>query len=261
MAVISLLTDFGVQDEFVGVMHGVILAIAPRAQIVDLCHEVPPGDRRRAAYLLDWSHRYFPKGTIHVAVVDPGVGTARRILCAQAHNQIFLAPDNGVLTQALESSSSAMLYEVRRRRYWLPKVSRTFHGRDIFAPVAAHLARGVRPLQLGPRTATWERLHLPVVQRNRRRVHGTIIDLDRFGNLVTNLDEETVGQGTLGGLLTFRIKGRVIRGLVPTYEAVAQGKLVAMVGSRGLVEIAVRQGNAAKRLQARVGDPVLVETV
>lgn len=244
MAVISLLTDFGVQDEFVGVMHGVILRIAPSARIVDLCHAVPPGDCRRAAYLLAWAARYFPPRTIHVVVVDPGVGTKRRILCAEADGQRFVAPDNGVLTLVLQAAKQPVLYDVRESRYWLRPVSATFHGRDIMAPVAAHLARGVRPRALGARTTTWIRLALP------RR--GAVIDIDRFGNLITNLG------GAPRGSATVRVKGRAIRGLVPTFGLVRRGALAAMLGSRGLIEIAVREGSAAKTLKAKVGDPVVL---
>lgn len=260
MPVVALLTDFGLQDEFVGVMHGVILGVHPRAQIVDLCHVVPPGDCRRAAYLLQWAFPYFPQGTVHVAVVDPGVGTGRRILCAQAHGQLFLAPDNGVLTLVLAAARRPRVYEVREPRYWRPTVSATFHGRDIFAPVAAHLARGLDPARLGPRATTWHHLEFPAVRRRRGRFEATVVDIDRFGNLTTNLDAACLSRGRARlASLVVRVKGRVIRATGRTYGDARAGALTAMMSSRGLLEIAVRGGSAARRLRARVGDRVVLE--
>ena len=260
MAVITLLTDFGLQDEFVGVVHGVILGRCPAARIVDLCHAVPPGDCRRAAYLLHWAYRYFPPGTIHVIIVDPGVGTGRRVLCARAHGQRFLAPDNGVLTTVLQRAHRPVVHEVRNPRYWLPSVHATFHGRDLFAPVAAHLALGVRPEALGPRTARWVRLALPRVRRQGRRWSGTVVDIDRFGNLVTNVEAAVIrASARRPAQLRLHVNRRIIRGLVRTYGDVRRGALTAMVGSRGLVEIAVREGSAARALAARVGDPVALD--
>ena len=252
MPTVSLLTDFGLQDEFVGVMHGVILRINPAARVVDLCHAVPPGDRQRAAYLWAWSYRYFPPRTVHVAVVDPGVGTARRILCAEAHGQYFLAPDNGMLTLVLREARRPVVYEVRASRYWLRPVSATFHGRDILAPVAAHLSRGITPRVLGPRTTMWEQLSLPPVRRQGRLWYGAVVDIDRFGNLVTNVGAEVLAQV---GRPAFRVRRRRM-GLVRTYQGVRRGGVAAMVGSRGLVEIAVRDGSAAQLLRACVGDRV-----
>ena len=256
MGVITLLTDFGLHDEFVGVMHGVILGIHPAAKVVDLCHAVPPGDRRRAALLLAWSWRYFPPGTVHVTVVDPGVGTTRRILYARVAGHHFLAPDNGVLTGVLSSSTPTELREVRERRYWLPSVNPTFHGRDIFAPVAARLSKGLRPALLGPKTTRWVRLPIQSPRRVGRQLVGQVIDVDRFGNLVTNLDRASLGKWPAGALM-FRIRGRRIRGLVRTFWAVRSGALAAVVGSRGLVEIAIRDGDASRTLRAAIGTPVI----
>lgn len=259
MAVITLITDFGLQDEFVGVMHGVILGIAPSARIVDLCHVIPPGDRQRAAYRVAWAFRYFPRGTIHVVVVDPGVGTSRRLLCATAHGHRFVGPDNGVLTLVLQRTR-AVVHAVREPRYWLPAVSPTFHGRDILAPVAAHLARGVIPRRLGPATRRWVELPLPGVRRQGRGWRATVVDIDHFGNLVTNLEIQALGASGRGlGSVTVRVRRRVLQGIQRTYQAVRPGELAAVVGSRGTIEIAARDGHAAHHLAARVGDPVMVE--
>ena len=260
MAVINLLTDFGVQDEFVGVMHGVILTINPAARIVDLCHAVPPGDVQRAALLLSWSYRFFQKGTIHVAVVDPGVGTARRILCARAHGQLFVAPDNGLLTSVLQCAARPIAHLVKDPRYWLPSVNHTFHGRHIFAPVAAHLSKGVTPSRMGPRVTVWQRLELPGVVWDGREWRGAIIDVDRFGNLITSVDRKSLEKLKGEGRPVFRVGGRTIAGIVRTYGEVKPGDLAAMVGSRGLVEFAVRDGCAARRLGVKVGDPVSIRT-
>ena len=260
MPAITLLTDFGLQDEFAGLLRGAILSVHPRAQIVDLCHAVPPGDCRRAAYLLSWAFPFFPRGTIHAAVVDPGVGTRRRILCAHAHGQLFLAPDNGLLTLVLGAARRPIVHEVRDPRYWRPMVSATFHGRDIVAPVAAHLARGLNPARLGPRTTTWQRLAFPVVRRRGWRLEAEVIDIDRFGNLTTNLDASCMPPRSLrSASCRIRVKGQVIQGAGRTYGDAREGALTAMISSRGLLEIAVRGGSAARRLHARVGDRVVVE--
>lgn len=262
--IVTLLTDFGLEDEYAGVMKGVILGMNPSAQIVDLCHEVPPGDVRRAGLLLAWSWRFFPKGTVHVAVVDPDVGSSRRILCCVHGGHLFLAPDNGLLSWVLSGARRVRTYAAMDRRYWLPRISHTFHGRDIFAPLAGHLSKGLAPRRVGPAVRSIRRLEEPPATRAGpgRRV-GRILALDRFGNAVTNLKWRDLKRwGTLGMELRFRSeRGRSsrqqrLRGVRTAYAAEGKGKALAIVGSRGLVEIAVNGGSAARGLGLKVGQRV-----
>jgi len=252
--IITLLTDFGLADGYAGVMHGVILGINPQATIVDLTHEVPPQDIRYGAYVLAASYRHFPPGTIHVAVVDPGVGSQREALAAEVAGQFFLAPDNGVLSYVLAEGYSALI-RLTEPRYWLPNPSRTFHGRDIFAPAAAHLSLGVPLAALGePFT---EPLLLPI-PRPVQRPDGTwvahIIHVDRFGNLITDLRPEVARPELITGA---RVKGRTITAVVETYSDVPSGAPAILVSSGGTFEIAVRDGDARAELGANVGDEVI----
>ncbi len=242
MTIITLTTDFGLADGYVGVMKGVILGIAPDVRLVDLSHDVAPQDIRRAADILDQAAPYFPAGTVHLAVVDPGVGGARRGLVVQTQNAFYVGPDNGLFTRAL-AAPGAQAWEPDRPEYWLPAVSRTFHGRDIFAPVAARLALGMPPVQLGRPAADPVRLALPGPMRHEDgHISGQIVHADRFGNLISDVPAGWLtGQGW-----QCRIAGRQIAGLSATYGAAERGALLALIGSSGTVEIAVREG--ARRL-------------
>ena len=258
-SLITLLTDFGLQDEYVGVMKGVILGINPQARIVDLCHNVPPGDVRRAGWLLRWSWRYFPKGTIHVVVVDPGVGSQRKILCLALGGHLFLAPDNGALSYVWSGVSSPRIFEVSNRCYALKPVSRTFQGRDLFAPAAAHLSRGLAPGRLGGRVGRPVRLAVPEAEWDgSRRLRGQVIHLDHFGNAITNLSAPQIQRLAGKGALKISVKERSLGGLKPSYSAVPKGTALAVIGSKKLLEIAVNRGSAAKRLSLKVGDRVEV---
>lgn len=254
--IVTLLTDFGLGDEYAGVVKGVILGINPSARIVDLCHQVPLGDVDRAGRLLAWSWRFFPRGTVHVAVVDPGVGSSRKILCCEHRGHLFLAPDNGLLSYVLSGARGVRVYAASNRRYWLPEVSHTFHGRDIFAPLAGHLSRGLAPRRVGPPVSSIRRLAEPVPRRtgNGRWV-GRVLALDRFGNAVTDLEWRGI-QGWGGSGVEIRVRGRRIRGVQSAYSAVGKGKALAIVGSRGLVEIAVNGGSAARALGLKPGQRV-----
>ncbi len=259
MTIITLLTDFGLQDAYVGVMKGVIWGIAPDVQIVDLTHDLPPQDVFQGALTLWRAVPYFPPGTVHLAVVDPGVGTSRRPLAARMGDHFFVGPDNGLCSFALEQveaqGGQAQFVCLDQRQYWLPQVSRSFHGRDIFAPVAAYLARGVRLEALGSPVSDPTRLALPQPQRNATGWRAQIIHVDRFGNLATNLRQEQLSPGAV---VTIRLKGAEIRGLVQAYGDQRTGELVGMFDSSGFLAIAMVNGNAARQLQARVGDPVEV---
>jgi S-adenosylmethionine hydrolase len=257
--IVTLLTDFGLEDEYVGVVKGVILGVNPSAQIVDTCHQIPLGDVTRASWLLSWSWRYFPRGTVHLTVVDPGVGSPRQILCLRLQGHLFLAPDNGVLTQVLAGVKNPQLTAVQNRRYALPSVSHTFHGRDIFAPAAGFISKGLAPSRLGPRVRTFVRLALPLVKANRRRLVGQVIHLDRFGNAVTNLPRDRVRRLQQKGAIQARLKGQLLHGIQRSYAAVGKGKLVAVIGSHDLLEIAVNQGSAARQLHLKIGDPIVLQ--
>lgn len=257
MSVITLLTDFGTQDGYPGVMKGVIWSIVPHVQIADLTHDIPPQDILQGALALARTVPYFPAGTIHVAVVDPGVGTPRRPLAARLGDHYYVCPDNGLLTFLLaraESERASMRFvHLNREEYWLAEVSRSFHGRDVFAPVAAHLANGVPLALLGAPVSDPVRLPIPAPQRTGYGWRAQVIHIDRFGNLATSLSNEQAGAQPIGAV---RIGGVEIRGLSRAYGDRLPGELVALYDSSGFLSVAVVNGDAAQRLQARPGDPV-----
>lgn len=251
---ITLLTDFGQADGYAGIMHGVILGINPQATIVDLTHEVPPQDIGHAAYVLSTAYPYFPPGTIHTIVVDPGVGSERAALAVEAAGQFFVAPDNGVLSYVLAGGYSALIH-LTRPQYWLPNPSRTFHGRDILAPVAAHLSLGVPLETLGEPDGEPVRLPLPEpLQRADGSWLAHIIHIDRFGNLITGLRPDPAWLRNLGGA---EVGGKRTYAVVGTYADVPSGAVAILAGSSGYLEIAVRDGNASAELGVDVGDEVL----
>lgn len=246
---IVLLTDFGFHDPFVGIMKGVMLGLAPKAQIVDLCHAVPPQDVRTAAFHLRVSVPYFPKGALFVAVVDPGVGTARKILWARTARHQFLGPDNGVLSWIGEPVLE--MREVNNHKLFLQHVSATFHGRDIFAPVAGHLAKGQAPAALGPKCKpAWE-IEFPQARKAGGGLVGEILGFDRFGNAVTNIPGETLVKDV------HVYFGASDLGIVsPSYAGKDHGEVMAIVGSSGYLELAVRDGNFKEHFKASAGDKV-----
>jgi S-adenosylmethionine hydrolase len=253
--VITLLTDFGLRDAYVGIMHGVILGIAKDARIVDLSHEVAPQSIAEAAFLLDSAAPYFPWGTIHVAVVDPGVGSDRRILCARTTRATYLAPDNGLLARVLERDPPSRLISVENPAFFLPKVSTTFHGRDKFAPVAAHLARGLDPRELGPEIRDISPLRMPRPRETGPgRLAGEVIHVDRFGNIVTNVGEPFASQVTEVKVGTGSVQGPICR----AYSDRDEGESLVIFGSTGFLEVSVRGGDAARTFGVRCGDPVEV---
>ncbi len=251
---ITLLTDFGTSDNFVGIMKGVILSINPGAVVVDITHQVPPQDVWTAAYLLATAHRYFPPGTIHVAVVDPGVGTGRRAIVLETERAFFVAPDNGLLTPILKEEKIRRIIALTERRYWLPEPSATFHGRDVFAPVAAHLSRGVPPEKMGSLIEDPVLLEWPYPQkRPDGSIVGHVLHIDRFGNIITDIRRED-----LAGDVVVEIADRRIRGLRRTFAEVEVGEPLAYIGSTGRLEIAIRQGNAAETFRVCRGDELIV---
>lgn len=254
---ITLLTDFGTQDVYVGVMKGVIAQICPEARVIDLTHAIPPQDLIAARFNLMNAVPYFPARTIYVMVVDPGVGTERRSLALQTPEGLFVGPDNGVFSGIVDNHPDRQAVELSNPDYWrVPDPSPTFHGRDIFAPVAAHLASGVAIAALGsPISVTSPvRLPIPAAHQAGGTLHGTLQYIDHFGNLITTIPGEWVGSHQTWALT---IHGQTI-GAVNTYGDVAPQQLAALVGSHGWVEVAVNGGNAQARFQAQVGDGVEV---
>ncbi len=258
--IVTLLTDFGTRDPYVGVMKGVILSVSPQARIVDLTHDVPPQDVAEAAWLLRGAFRFFPAGTVHVVVVDPGVGGDRRAVAAGAHGHLFVAPDNGVLSWAIGDSDAADVVALTNSRYFLPEISPTFHGRDVFAPVAAHLSAGVPLDALGPRVRDPATLPLPRPRVKDAEIRTEVIHVDRFGNLITALDETTFREweARRPGAVIIDAAGQIIEGVSATYSAAPPGSLLALFQSSGHLEIAARDGNAAAVLAVGRGEPIVV---
>lgn len=258
---ITLLTDFGAQDVFVGILRGVILSIAPEARIVDLTHLIPPQDVRQGARALARAAPYFPAGTIHLAVVDPGVGSARRPLGARLGPHFFVGPDNGLVTllvrRAQRTQESCDFVHLDRREYWLNEVSHIFHGRDIFAPVAAHLARGVLLADLGSPVSDPVLLEFAEPQVTARGLRGEVTSIDHFGNVLTNIEPEHLGELRI---LRVRIGEVEILGLARTFGERPPGELLALWSSDGHLCLAEANGNAARRLGARPGEAVEVFT-
>ena len=243
--VITLLSDFGLEDAYVGVVKGILVGINPRARLVDLTHAVPAHDVRRASLLLEGAWQFFPPGSVHLAVVDPGVGSARRPIAVAAGGHYFVGPDNGLLGFCFDLPGARGVVLTARRFHRHP-VSRTFHGRDVFAPVAAHCSRGVGLAALGPPLRDPVRLPSFTPRRRGPRVDGEVLLVDRFGNLLTNLlGADLPGPADRGVL---RVGGARVRGLVGTYAERPRGALGAVIDSSGRVEVFVREGSARRRL-------------
>lgn len=259
MPLITLTTDFGIKDGFVGTLKGVIWGICPNAQIADISHEIAPQNIIEGAYALWRAYPFFPSGTTHVAVVDPGVGSARRPIAIRLGRQIFVGPDNGLFTLMLEDAEKygwiAEIVHLTNEKYWLPDVSRTFHGRDIFAPVAAHLANGVLLLDLGPAISDPVRIQLPKPEKTSTGWQAHIVGMDRFGNLATDLP---VGWLKDRGNVRVQVGRFEIRGVAETYGSRSAGELVALADSEGRLELAVVNGSAAQVTGTQVGNIVEV---
>jgi S-adenosylmethionine hydrolase len=260
--VITLLTDFGFQDEYVGVMKGVILSINPRVHLVDIIHNITRHDVIQAALAVNASFRYFPKGSIHVVVVDPGVGGKRKVICLQQEGHFFVAPDNGVLTMVIQDGKVEKICAITNQKYFLKPVSDTFHGRDIFAPAAAHLSKGVDMLCLGKEVAlsniTILDIPVPTVTATDELV-GAVISIDHFGNLVTNISQATLERFKDDARLkevVIRLGRSRIQGVSKSYDSVKTGSPVAIFGSRNLLEISLNQGDARTYFKARIGQTV-----
>ncbi|HTQ38740.1 MAG TPA: SAM-dependent chlorinase/fluorinase [Pirellulales bacterium] len=258
-AIITLTTDFGSGSPYVAAMKGVMLGIHPAVRLVDISHEVGPQDVRHGAVVLAEATPWFPAGAIHVGVIDPGVGTARKLIYARIGDQQYLAPDNGLLSLLAQRHKPARIVELANAEIWLPEVSRTFHGRDILAPVAAQLSLGLESERLGPALHELLMLDWPEPRRSGNRVDGTVRWIDRFGNLITNIGAAQLGDAEKMPAVRIQCAGREIAGLAQVYSERKPGELTALIGSSGYLEIAVVNGSAAGMLKAGVGAPIVVE--
>ena len=256
--VITLTTDFGTGSPYVAEMKGVILSICPEIVIVDISHQVAPQDVRQAALILDQTVWRFPDGTIHICVVDPGVGTDRRIVFVQLGVQCFIAPDNGVLSRLMRRDELRRALVLTQQDLWRHPVSDTFHGRDIMAPAAARVATGQSLERLGPATDRLVMLDWPEPEVRGAEIDGRVLTVDSFGNLITNIGHDLVDRLGNSVAICVRCAGHTIRGVVRTYGDRDPGTLVALIGSSGLLEMAVVQGHAAQRLQVEAGAVVTV---
>lgn len=274
--VIALLTDFGNQDTYVGAMKGVIWSICPAARLIDITHTIQPQNVRQAAYALLGVYRYMPPQTIVVAIIDPGVGSSRKPIAVETHNGIFVGPDNGLFSYVLKQTEIRQIVALQNPQYMLSEISATFHGRDIFSPMAAHLAKGVPLEQLGPNLNKIEWLDEPYLQIQAHEIEGEVVSIDHFGNISTSIGRLLWGQDDLlyldplfgdkqatKNMSGMRPEGCVIKvgsheietmGL--TYATVNRGEVLALINSAGYLEIAVNQGNAGEQLQIGVGDKV-----
>jgi S-adenosyl-L-methionine hydrolase (adenosine-forming) len=265
-SIITSTTDFGNKDPFVGIMKGVILNINPRAVIIDLNHEIATQDVRGGAFSIFNSYRYFPKSTIHIVVIDPGVGSARRPIAVKTSDYIFIGPDNGVMSWAMIDNPPFIAHEITNSDFMLKEVSTTFHGRDIFAPTAAKLSQLSSKFNIFAKSNPWESLGpevnspvlipFPKTKKIGQEIIGEILHIDRFGNLITNIRPNRSIK-----YLQLAIRGIdkiQIDGLSKTYDEVADGALILLVGSTNFLEIAKKGGNAAKALKVKVGEEIRV---
>jgi S-adenosylmethionine hydrolase len=258
--IITLTTDYGTDDHLVGVLKGVILKINPEVQIVDITHGVTPFDLLDGAMAIANAYAYFPPRTIHVVVVDPGVGTERRPLLVSGQNQYFIAPDNGVLSAVYEKEQNFVVRHLTAEHYFLQPVSKTFHGRDIFAAVAGWLSKNWQPASMGEGITDFKRFALPRPKEADGLLKGVVLKVDSFGNLITNLRSEDLPEGALEkGEIKLQVGNHAVSKLVQTFANGNAGEAIAYLGSSGLVEIGVNKGSASKTLGIGRGTAVLLD--
>jgi S-adenosylmethionine hydrolase len=258
--VITLTTDYGTGDHLVGVMKGVMLSVNPEINIVDITHDVLPHDILDGAITIGQAYKYFPSKTIHVVVVDPGVGTARRPILVAADQHYFVAPDNGVLSSVYDQTEALYVWNIISEHYFRNPISNTFHGRDVFAPVAAWLSKSWQTSAFGEPITDFVRFNIPKPKAAGKFVKGVVLRVDHFGNLVTNLTAEDVpGLASADGKFTIKAGNAVVKKVVPTFAEGPAGEAVAIVGSSGYIEISVNKANAAKTLGITRGAEVTVD--
>ena len=251
-----MLTDFGTKDYFVAAMKGVILSINPKAAIVDITHEIPPQDVWTGAFVLKSAYKWFPRGTIFLAVVDPGVGTERAPLIIKTRRYFFVGPDNGLLSLAAEEDGVEELYVITMS---LPHASSTFHGRDVFAPAAAYLSLGVEPSMLGTPTIRWKKLTMPKPRLENGVLHVNVIYIDRFGNAYTSAGDEIYQIASVGDKLCVETPaGEALATFVKSYGYAQPGEAVMLVNSEGYLELAISMGNAAAKYGLRPGQELKI---
>ncbi|HEX6187882.1 MAG TPA: SAM-dependent chlorinase/fluorinase [Pyrinomonadaceae bacterium] len=260
MSIITLLTDFGAQDYFVGAMKGVILSLNPDATIVDLTHEIPPQDVQAAAFNLLACYRDFPAGTIHVAVVDPGVGSDRRAVLVECANQFFIGPDNGLFSWISEREGKSSARQITNKQFFRNPVSSTFHGRDVFAPAAAALSNGLAPAEVGPPLENIVMLAPLLPRPTTDAIAGSIIHTDRFGNCITNFTSEDINEERIAAGAKLIVNNKEIRSMRRFFadQSGPENELFMLIGSAGFVEIAAQNASAAATLSAKRGDSVLL---
>jgi len=259
--IVTLTTDFGLSDPFVGIMHGVVLNIHPETTVVDISHAVHSYDLLDGALTIAQAYRFFPPRTVHVVVVDPGVGSRRRPIIVETDDHVFVAPDNGVLSLVEAREPKFSVRHITAERYFLQPVSQTFHGRDIFAPVAGWLSKGVAPTEFGPEISDYVCLPLPAVERiGSNSLRGVVLKVDKFGNLITNISQPDAPELSASPPPPFRllIAGQTITRVCRAYAEGGEDELFAIVGSSGYLEVAARQASAAEKLGAGAETPVEV---
>lgn len=261
LRIITLLSDFGLKDPYVAEMKAVILTICPKVRVVDISHEIDKFNIRRGAFVLASAAPYFPKDTIHVAVVDPGVGTRRRPLIVETERCFYVGPDNGLLILSAQRERIRHVYTVSNPRYMLPRISRTFHGRDIFASAAAHLARECSPSEFGPEVQDYVVPKFVKPWSREGTLFGEILHIDDFGNIVSNFSLKDLEKTGIkeGGLLSFRIRGKAVTlKFCSAYGEVPAETPLAIIGSIDLLEISINQGNASEEFKAKIGDRIRI---
>jgi len=256
--IITLLTDFGTKDHYVASLKGVILKINPRCRMIDVTHQVTPHDIQEGAFVLANAYSYFPKGTIHLAVVDPGVGGARKPLLLVTPDYYFVGPDNGLFTLVAQREKVKQAVVLTKKKYFLSKVSTTFHGRDIFAPVAARLSLGIKPSALGHKIDSLLCLGFERPFIKEGKLFGEILHVDTFGNLISNIEEGKLSRFIRGRPFAIQVGRRFIHGLKQGYWEGKQGESIALLGSGGFLEISVKEGNAQKILKVKKGDQIVI---
>jgi len=256
--IITLLTDFGTEDGYVAAMKGVILSINPDATIIDISHQIPPQDITAGAFVLSQSAPFFPRGTVHIAVVDPGVGGKRKPILIETDKYFFVGPDNGIFSIVLQNERIRRKIHLTNKDYFLGYISSTFHGRDIFSPVGAYLSLGIDPALFGKKIKTLTSLDVKKPFARDGKITGRIMHIDRFGNLITNIDEGLLKRVFKNKAFEIKIGGNIIKRLVPSYAYAKGDEAVSLIGSSGLLEIAIKEEKASTEMGVVKGDRVEV---
>lgn len=258
---ITLTTDFGLKDSYVAQIKGAILTINPAATVIDITHSIEKFDVRMGAFMLASAAPYFPKGTVHMAVVDPGVGTDRRAIIIETERGFFVGPNNGVLILAAQNQKIRHIHQITNPNFMLPKVSNTFHGRDVFAPATAYLERGVEPSQFGPEIADPVAFEFMGFKRKKDVFWGTVLYVDDFGNVITNIPEQALVPERIKGFSIFLNRKTLYLEFCKTYADAKPKEAIALIGSHGYLEIALNQDSAAEAFSLKVGDEISVTVV